>query len=464
MLESLDILIAFAVIMLVVSLLITIAVQMAAAAFNLRGLNLLSSLGNAFAAIAPSLETKRDELARYILKGRLFSDSFLPAWMSWWRHASAIRPDEMFDAIHRIAIGKEVATDELRSDARTLLIALGANPEVIGNVQQRITNAQGEIKQLQAEGDKLIANLPEEARAQLKPAVDNAIAAVGDKLKEASNVTAVKLAAAAGTVDSAYEKFQYWFCASEERAQQWMAMHTRIITIFFAFFAALGLQLDAVEIFKLVSSNKPLRDNLTARSTALASQAEKVFRDNNTVLQQAFITWKGKYENDATVKAAFASFPIEANYTRETVVTEIRRRLGSAPNTNAYLDSFNHILDETALDRLKKQAGDYSAVKADFDNSGFELFPKSDQGRWGNGWGTLGLPGARGHYLGILFSVALLSLGAPFWYNSLKNLTNLRSAVAQNISEEKQKPPQSSAVVVSNVEPPTTSQAPPTVK
>jgi hypothetical protein len=41
MLDSLDTLIAFVVIMLVVSLLITIAVQIAAAVFNLHGLNLL---------------------------------------------------------------------------------------------------------------------------------------------------------------------------------------------------------------------------------------------------------------------------------------------------------------------------------------------------------------------------------------------------------------------------------------
>lgn len=41
MLDSLDTLIAFVLIMLVVSLLITIAVQMVSAALNLRGLNLL---------------------------------------------------------------------------------------------------------------------------------------------------------------------------------------------------------------------------------------------------------------------------------------------------------------------------------------------------------------------------------------------------------------------------------------
>jgi hypothetical protein len=105
------------------------------------------------------------------------------------------------------------------------------------------------------------------------------------------------------------------------------------------------------------------------------------------------------------------------------------------PGKDAQLQSFNDTIDKTALDTLKDQAGDYASVKADFDNTGFDLFPKSDQGRWGNGnW----IGGSKGHCWGIIFSAGLLSLGAPFWYNALKNLTSLRSTVAQNISKEQE--------------------------
>ena len=34
------------------------------------------------------------------------------------------------------------------------------------------------------------------------------------------------------------------------------------------------------------------------------------------------------------------------------------------------------------------------------------------------------------HFWGILFSSALLTLGAPFWFNALKNLSALRPIVA----------------------------------
>ena len=130
MLDSLDTLIAFVLIMLVVSLLITIAVQITAALLNLRGVNLLNGLASTFAVIDPDIEKNRKDLARFVLRGRLLSDSCLPSWkvLRWWRLAAAMRPDEIFDAIQRIAMGKEpVDQVTLREDARKLLIALGVH-------------------------------------------------------------------------------------------------------------------------------------------------------------------------------------------------------------------------------------------------------------------------------------------------------------------------------------------------
>jgi hypothetical protein len=41
--------------------------------------------------------------------------------------------------------------------------------------------------------------------------------------------------------------------------------------------------------------------------------------------------------------------------------------------------------------------------------------------------------------LGILITIILLSLGAPFWFNVLKNLTNLRTRLMQNEEQERLK-------------------------
>jgi hypothetical protein len=41
------------------------------------------------------------------------------------------------------------------------------------------------------------------------------------------------------------------------------------------------------------------------------------------------------------------------------------------------------------------------------------------------------------HFSGMTAAAMLLSLGAPFWFNLLKSLTNLRSSVAEEIDKQK---------------------------
>jgi hypothetical protein len=118
---------AFVLIMLVVSLIIMIAVQIVASLLNLRGWNLLVGLKNTFAVIAPDTRQgmsryavinrdkndQRKELARYLLKGGLLSDSSLPWWFTFL--AACQRDTNSSNAIHRIAIGKEPADESSKT-------------------------------------------------------------------------------------------------------------------------------------------------------------------------------------------------------------------------------------------------------------------------------------------------------------------------------------------------------------
>jgi hypothetical protein len=424
MLDSLDTLIAFVLIMLVVSLLITIVVQMVSAALNLRGVNLAQALKRTFGVIDPQSEEHAKQLANYILKGRYLSDSFLPDWpiFRWWRHAEAVRPKEVFDAIQRIALGKE--PDDYISAWRSW-----TNRPVINLQDKAVRILQG----LGIDSGKI-------TEAQ------TAIAATGEeaskKLKEFTDAAEV-----------AYKNFDYWTCTCQERAQQWLTMHARILTVFFALIFAFWFQLDAVEIFKLVSSNKAVRDKLVAQAGAASSQAEKLLAESPTILQSAYDTWLRDVK-DANIKSALTSpspppVKITATDTRENVAGQIENALAKIDNKSKdnALNSFNQAVDKTVTDGLEKKSRDYREVQANFKGTGFDLFPKNPNNtaftRWGESWRG----GCSAHILGIFFSVGLLSLGAPFWYSLLKNLVNLRSQVAQNISsdQQKQKPPDTSA-------------------
>ncbi len=364
MLDSLDTLIAFILIMLVVSLLITIAVQMAASLLNLRGLNLAYGLKRTFTVIIPDSDENAKKLVDFILKGQFLSDSFLPDWrvLKPWRHATAIRPEEVFDAIQRIAIGKESVDTTLVNTAKNLLIALGVDKQSLEDATNDITNGRA-----------------------------------AKTLVTAYAAARQKLNAAKESIDKACQKLQDWTCIAQERAQQWLTMHTRIITVIFAFFFAFWLQIDTVEIFKLVSSNKAVRDKLIAQAGTVEAQA--------------------------------------TTDTREAVQEKVTNALdGKKPVKN-----FNAMVTAAAKKQAEGLSAELGVIKTDLDKTGFQLFPDGDGGRWGKGVGSHWWSGSQGHHWGILFSVALLSLGAPFWYHTPKDLMSLRSKVAENISDEQKK-------------------------
>src|SRR6266508_5196572 len=75
LLSTLDTVVAFAVIMTVLSLLITLGVQMVSATLSLRGKNLANALALTFQTIDPSIGKYAHSLAAQILRDPIFSDS-----------------------------------------------------------------------------------------------------------------------------------------------------------------------------------------------------------------------------------------------------------------------------------------------------------------------------------------------------------------------------------------------------
>ena len=113
---------------------------------------------------------------------------------------------------------------------------------------------------------------------------------------------------------------------------------------------------------------------------------------------------------------------------------DLKAKLGDKPTTEALLEDFDRAATQAAEKKLDEGAQDFTALKSKLDDTGFNLFVTAAGRRWHHGWWTDLWP----HLLGILFSVGLLSLGAPFWFNVLKSLSNLRSRVAENISTEQE--------------------------
>src|ERR1035438_2040289 len=147
MLEKLDTLIAFAVVMLGVSLMITILTQMVSSALGLRGSNLLWGIETLLKELAPSLVGQTHDLAMQLLQHELISDSAfsragdmrmigpliaylstkkLPGWfICRWRCATAIRSEEFVRMVQ-----KKIADLPVGDPVRTALTSLLEAPDL----------------------------------------------------------------------------------------------------------------------------------------------------------------------------------------------------------------------------------------------------------------------------------------------------------------------------------------------
>ena len=240
-------------------------------------------------------------------------------------------------------------------------------------------------------------------------------------------------------IQKVYQKFEHWFATGQERSQEWFTTHSRIITAIFGVVAAFALQLDTIEIYKLVSSNREVRASLVAQVKPVLDQGEKILKASPTVLEQTLhsLGETASATNAASKHSAvLTNLPVAATDTPEKVKAKIRAALTNATpaEVDQALEDFDQATVKEVQARMKISSEEWTDLKKSLDQSGFELFP-SDGWRWSHEKGTPFEVFIR-HFLGMVFSALLLSLGAPFWFNALKTMASLRSSVAKNISEE----------------------------
>ena len=153
------------------------------------------------------------------------------------------------------------------------------------------------------------------------------------------------------------------------------------------------------------------------------------------------------YYYAGTFVGAIEGIQADAGAQKKKAEEDVQKKVADELKNKKPINNFYSMVTVAAKKRADELSGELGAVKADPDNTGFVLFPKGN--RWTEGWNFA-------HVIGVLFSVGLLSLCAPFWYHSLKDLVSLRSQVAQNIADE-----QEQKIKQPKAPPPS---APPTVK
>jgi hypothetical protein len=351
MLSTLDIVIAFAVIMTVLSLIITILVQMVSAALSLRGKNLANALSLTFQTIDPHIGEQAHSLAAQILRDPIFSDSIMRAKkrvmvpLANAATQAVIKAERVLKAAEQALArnseqAKQAALDGAVSTAKTDLAKAKREPGVIqpppvtrnreepwsfwswpfgsathlgsairpGEIY-RILHEFGDLTETEAKlrgiPSKLVetaTRLIEELRKTDQPALESqrklvVIGQVSQWFKNTEQQKAVvdSLANFGATVErattQAYDRFQRWFGSGQDRAEQWFRTHTRMVTIVMAAVIAVVLQLDTIQIFRRLRDQPKLVEALVKSAPDVLKEGGTVLDPTNTAAYHAYLLW-----------------------------------------------------------------------------------------------------------------------------------------------------------------------------
>lgn len=358
-LQYLDILIAFAAVMLGVSLLITVLTQILSAVLGLRGTNLrwgLRTLLMTAIDVPATGDVKAvkqcEKIADAILHHPLISDStfskFAGKLMGRVRLASAIRKEELIDILDTIGFpeGTEDAAQKLKDKL----------PEVQAHINS-------------------------------------------------------------------------WFDTTMDRVAQRFSMSMRVYTVLFAVVLAAALQLDAVSLLRQLAQDQTVRARLVASADAVVRETSKILgATGETNVFVDSISQLRQREPDAA--RMLTNTPPQL-LTLEAANLWVRTQLGDDPQARKVLAEYHQIASSNVVAKAPELMGSVAIVQDELARSGLQLLPDyplrlRDYSPFNP------------RFWGMLLSVLLLSLGAPFWFNGLKRLLSLRPTLARRIQEEEE--------------------------
>jgi len=313
MLRYLDTVIAFAVVMLGVSLLITVVTQMASALFGLRGTNLKWGLQTLIETIEPATKVKptqpkalsnAEKIVDQILRHPLISDSAFSGitsrfpFLGKWKLASAIRKQELIVVLQNLydrAKDPQNIDDELKKlevPIQQVLTAVSASP---------ISNISGMVMEIQ----KLAGD-----------------AAAAEK----------KAAELVKSVRKTSQEFALWFDASMDRVSQRFAMQMRWWTVAVALITAFVLHLDALKLLTQFWADPGDRSALVSAADSMVKQADSILVTENPSTSAVYAKAVSALKSGplANVVKALGE-PPAAISSREGVVNWLRTQLAGSP-------------------------------------------------------------------------------------------------------------------------------------
>lgn len=259
-----------------------------------------------------------------------------------------------------------------------------------------------------------------------------------------------------------------WFDASMDRVSQHFGSHLRLWTVGFAFLVAFTLQIDVIGLFQRLSRDPQLRAAVVARTDSLLERMRQVAPPASPTPTTAS-PMNLKTNSNPTVSGSAPTKPPDAEeiVSYQQALVKALQRVASSTNAAPFIAPLITRLSQerpfldfaaatnwvgTSTPGARTNAAARTAVvevlkafETEVDRSPFlgslhrfqtaleddfvlGLVPE----RFAWPWDPMVGP----KFWGILVTAIFLSLGAPFWFNLLKNLSNLRPILASKQKAE----------------------------
>ncbi|MFT3768715.1 MAG: hypothetical protein QM820_24990 [Minicystis sp.] len=378
MLAYVDTMIGFACVMLLLSMLITIVVQWLSAVLNLRGRALLWGVTRVIEHALPGLKANAEGIAEKVLKHRAVSHD--------GRMATAIRSDELVRILDALAKDGDQSLDAAIKDAA-------------------------------AGWEKVYAEMPLKEIEAFFPEDTKKAKALVDHLKAKARKDMGDLKA--------------WFDTTMDRTSERFVMWTRWATIIAAFILSFAMRVDTIDLIQKISTTPELRARLVQSADATIKLADEyALKDANSGPMasraiEAALKEKGEIKPDAPVPGDLVL--------RDRGTQWIAAHVTKPEDQAAIQALYEKKYDEGAKERTKDLAARAWQVKGQLVDTELVLMPE------GSALSFLDWLKQGHHFVGVLMTTLLLSLGAPFWFNLLRQLGNLRPILAGKVDESEGK-------------------------
>ena len=378
MLTHLDALVSLCVVLLLGSLLVTVVTQIVISVFNLRGRNLFWGLNRLLHELQPGVKDEIDEIVHKLLTFPLIAKAKN-------RYATVIRVEEL----------------------SKLLLKFSEYPQ------------KYKLSESATEWITHFTKIDEEKLAEQ-------IGLLPDNLEDTLQKNLLKIyRAISRQLQQSREKLidlEDWFDKISDRMSERFSLHSKIISISASLIVAFSMQLNSIDLIQNIYADADLRARLVSSTDIFLEKGEQLLAQRSTfnIAMDSLSVQHKEFQLPSA--PAFTSRIAATSWLRQSAPPDV--------NIDSLTEIYNQLLDKVTVVYMGQLGQEALALRDQLNNLGLKML--DEHYSWDlNSWPIR-------KYFGIVISVVLLSLGAPFWFNALKNLANLRSKIVQKEEMERQ--------------------------